>query len=442
MKMAKTSTQFKGDDNLATRKLAIEILLDIRKTGQDATLVLNRALRESPLSQRDRSFVTLLVMQTLRYANVADAVLANFLKQPIDEGKAAFVQMVLRLGVVQLLWLKTSPHAAVHSAVELAKTSRFKAFAGLVNAVLKKISHQGEGLLDGLDMPKLALPDWLWQRWEAAYGQDTTRAIATQLLQDPPLDVSVKGDVKDWAETLDADILPTGSLRCGHSGSVMEMPGFGEGAWWVQDAAAALPAKLLGEDLHGRQALDLCAAPGGKTLQLAARGAVVIAVDRSSRRLKQVRENLQRTGLEAQIIEADILKWQPDGTFDAILLDAPCTATGTIRRQPDVLASKAVSDVHELAALQRQMIIRAGKWLKPGGRLVYCVCSLEKEEGEAHISPVLEACSDLTLEAVTPEEIGGLDEAVTAEGALRTLPHFWAEKGGMDGFFAVRFRKA
>lgn len=427
------------------RGVALRVLVEARKSGHDSSLLLHRALAESGFSGRDNGFATLLVMQTLRHLHVTDALLANCLREPIVESKAPYALMALRMGVVQLLWLETSAHAAVNETVELVKASPNKALAGLVNAVLKRVAQEGNAMLAAMDAEKASLPDWLWHSWCKSYGEEATRATARLVSQIPAVDISLKNpeEAEHWASALNAVRLPNGSLRLPHgAGDIAQLPGFAEGAWWVQDAAASLPATLLAKDgLQGKQVLDLCAAPGGKTAQLAAQGAQVTAVDRSAKRLEQVSENLARLELRAELVEADILKWEPKQRYDAILLDAICSATGTLRRQPDVTLGKTAADVADLAVIQQRMLLRALEWLKPGGVLVYCVCSLEKAEGEAHIQPVLDQRADVRLSPIAKAELPGLEEAVTMEGCLRTLPHFWAEQGGMDGFFAARIIK-
>lgn len=424
-------------DTLQPRKAVLSILHRLRG-GEDSDVALDAVLGATTMDRRDRAFAMALAMAVLRYGKVADALLAKLMQKPIDEKKAGYVVDVLRLGVVQLLWLGVPAHAAVHSSVELVKQSKFKGFTKLVNGVLQRVNREGQDMLQSLDVPRIATPDWLWKRWVKTYGAEQARMIADANLHEPELDVTVRENPAEWAERLGGELLPTGSVRLPESTIISELEGFSEGAWWVQDVAAAIPVRLFG-DVAGKRVLDLCAAPGGKTLQLAAAGADVLAVDRSGKRLERVRENLARMKLTTEIKAADILQWQPDELFDAILLDAPCTATGTLRRHPDVAWRKSEKDVAELAAMQRQMLVRALAWLKPGGVLVYSTCSLEKEEGENHIAEVV---SDIVaLSPVTAAELGGMEELVTPEGYVRCLPYYLHDKGGMDGFFAARFRK-
>jgi 16S rRNA (cytosine967-C5)-methyltransferase len=282
-------------------------------------------------------------------------------------------------------------------------------------------------------------PAWLFERWATAYGEATAVKIAAAHLATPPLDISVREDRTGWAKRLEATILPNGSLRRA-SAPVELLPGFAEGAWWVQDAAAAMPAKLLG-DVRGKIVLDLCAAPGGKTAQLAVAGAKVIAVDRSKERMVRLAQNMQRLGLQVGTVIADVATWNPPGQADAVLLDAPCSATGTIRRHPDLPWLKRPSDLAALIGVQDAMLRNAVRMLKPGGILVYAVCSLEPEEGPARIDNLLSAGTGLRRVPIDSDEIGDLTAAVTPGGDMRTLPCHWADKGGLDGFYAARLRR-
>jgi 16S rRNA (cytosine967-C5)-methyltransferase len=275
-----------------------------------------------------------------------------------------------------------APHAAGSSAVALAdKDHRARHFKGLINAVARRIAGEGKAMLPTLDAERLNTPPWAWDNWVAAYGEETTRAIAKAHAVEPPLDINVKTDAQSWATKLDATVLPTGTLRRATGGRIEDLPGYAEGAWWIQDAAAAIPAALLGT-IKGKTVIDLCAAPGGKTAQLAAAGANVIAVDLAFDRTKRVVTNLARLKLKAKIEVGDVHTWRPTEPADAVLLDAPCSATGTVRRHPDVLWRKDLSDVMAQAAVQHRLLAAAAEMVKPGGLLVYCVCSLAREESE------------------------------------------------------------
>lgn len=394
------------------------------------------------LEPRDRRLAHAIVATALRRHGEIAAVLDALVDKRPRRAGALF--RIMEVAAAQLLFMEVADHAAVSLALDLVGEDRdARHFKGLANAVLRRIARERTTLLGGEDAARLDTPAWLWDRWSAAYGEAETRRIAAAHQVEPSLDLTVKADPAGWAERLGGVVLPTGTVRLVPSGPVDALPGFAEGAWWVQDAAAALPARLLGE-VAGRQVADLCAAPGGKTAALAAAGANVTAVDISAARLERLAANLARLGLRAETVAADILAWEPPAPFDAILLDAPCTATGTIRRHPDIAWLKRPGDVAALAELQAQMLDRVVPWLKPGGTLVYCTCSLEPEEGEDQAAR-LRARTDLVPVPVEAAEIGGLAEAVTAEGCVRTLPSHLAmatpRLSGLDGFFIARFRK-
>ena len=387
------------------------------------------------LSDRDRAYVRRLTATTLRRRGQIDGVLRKFLTL----WPKGLPREAMRLGAAELLFLSAPAHAAVGEAVNLMHPEQKKP-RGLINAVLRKVASEGAAIVAEQDVARTNTPDWLWQSWVNFYGEDMARDIAMAHLQEAPLDISVKDDAAVWAEKLQAELLPTGSLRRMAGGAVESLPGFAEGAWWVQDVAATLPVKLLG-DVAGKRVADLCAAPGGKTAQLAALGASVMAVDRSEPRLKRLKENLKRLGLKADVRTAEIEQWQPPEQFDAVLLDAPCTATGTIRRHPDLPYLKDEADIAKLAELQRRLMRAAWAMLKPGGRMVYCVCSLQPEEGEYQLRHLLA----LPGAEIIPADAGKLHlpaEAVAHDGTLRTQPSLWSGRGGMDGFFAACLRKA
>lgn len=422
------------------RAIALELLAMVLRQGQplDEALAAHRGLMA--LEARDRGFARTLVATCLRRLGQIDGLIDHCLDRPL-KAKLADVRDILRLGICQLVFLGTPAHAAVDSTVALARGQERAGYRGLVNAVLRRLSREGMDLAAAQDAARLGTPDWLWRAWCDAHGEAAARAIAEAHLADPPLDLTVKEAAADWAEKLGAVVLPTGSLRLSAgAGDVTRLPGYDEGAWWVQDAAAALPVRLLGP-VAGQRVLDLCAAPGGKTAQLAAAGAAVMAVDRSSKRLALLEENLARLGLTAETVAADVTTWRSAEPADAVLLDAPCSATGTLRRHPDIAHLKQPGEVASLAELQDRLLATALEMVKPGGTLVYAVCSLQPEEGPGRIATLIETGAAVERAPLTADDLPDLAEAITAEGDLRTLPCFWPERGGMDGFYACRLRR-
>jgi 16S rRNA (cytosine967-C5)-methyltransferase len=426
------------DAALATRDAALDLIEAVlrRKTPLDDAFEAHPAL--PGLSSRDRGFVRMMAATALRRLGQIDAALGTLLDRPAPPKPV--VLDLLRLGLAQVLFLGTPAHAAVDTAVGLAELRGQAPYKGLVNAVLRRAAREGQALLDGQDAARLNTPDWLWDSWVRAYGEERARRAAEACLVEAPLDLTAKGDPAPWAEPLGARLLPTGTLRREAGGAVTELPGFAEGAWWVQDAAAALPARLLG-DVGGRTVYDLCAAPGGKAAQLAAAGARVTAVDRSAKRLERLAANMARLGLPVETAVADAGAWDPPEPADAILLDAPCTATGAIRRHPDIMRLKSQPDVDKLARSQARLLARAVEMLRPGGILVYCTCSIQPEEGEAQVDALLASGAPVERVAVRPREVGGVEEFVNARGELRTLPGQAEGLGGIDGFFAARLRR-
>jgi len=374
---------------------------------------------------------------------VIEAALGRLIERPLPR-RVGDLRHILEIAATQLLFMEVADHAVVSVALEQLGTDRnARHFKGLANAVLRRLSREKETIRAGLDAARLDTPDWLWQRWTKTYGERTARKIAEMHLIEPSLDLSVKSDPEGWAARLGGFVLPTGSVRLVPSGPIEDLPGYADGRWWVQDAAAALPARLLGP-VGGMRIADLCAAPGGKTAALAHAGARASAVDSSGPRIDRLRTNLARLDLEAETVVADVLDWAPGELYDGVLLDAPCTATGTIRRHPDIARVKRPEDVTVLAALQARMLDRAVELLRPGGILVYCTCSLEPEEGEALFQEAVFR-HNLTPLPVLAGEIGGLDDAITPAGTVRTLPcHLPLPEprlAGLDGFFIGRWRK-
>jgi len=427
-------------DPVLSRRVALDMLVACLDRGQPLDDVLARHHGFAQLDPRDRAFVRLLLATTLRRLGEIEEVLAFLVERPL-EGANATGRQVLRLGAAQLLFLGTPPHAAVDTSVRLVVDAGLPHLKGLANAVLRRISRDGAALLGDRDPARLNTPQWLWESWTESYGEETTRAIAAAHLIEAPLDLTPRSNADFWAGQLEGEVLPTGTIRREGGGNVTELAGFAEGAWWVQDAAATLPVRLLG-DVSGKQVVDLCAAPGGKTLQLAAAGAEVTAVDISARRMVRVGENLARAGLSANLITADAGKWVTDETFDAILLDAPCSGTGTLRRHPDIAWLKDEEDVGRLTLTQDRLLVRAADLLKPGGTLVYAVCSLQEDEGLARLEALLARDKRLRRVPVEAGELPGLGDALTPAGDVRTLPSMWPERRGLDGFFIGRLQKS
>ena len=404
---------------LGARQAALALLTEVMEEGQTMAQVL--AQRDGPLkgvAPADRARAQRLALQVVRQMEPVDKLLEPLLrKEP-----PLLVMNILRLAVTELA-AGTAAHGVVNAAVELAQRGkRTAAMAGMVNAVLRKVP-----VGTALPGPPQRMPRWLRQPLVHAYGRDAVNAIEAVHASAPPLDITPRGAVLPNGEHL-----PTGSIRLVEPGQVSALPGYETGDWWVQDAAAALAVPLLGVK-PGEQVLDMCAAPGGKTLQLAAAGAVVTALDMSAPRMERVAENLARTGLSARLVVADALHWRPEALFDAVLLDAPCSATGTIRRHPELPFLKDGTEIAELVTLQRAMFDIALSMLKPGGRMVFCTCSLLPDEGELQLAGALSRHPGLRV--VRPE-LAGIDPAwITEAGGLRLRPDYWAERGGMDGFF-------
>jgi 16S rRNA (cytosine967-C5)-methyltransferase len=426
---------------LSARRVAVDILDDVlrRRRPLDEHFDGEHAHAGLPaLEDRDRALVRKLVATALRRLGTLRRLLASSLDRGFPQD-APRLETILLIGAAQILWLDVPDHAAVDLAVRLAQADRRAGrYAGLVNAVLRRIARERESHAGVA--PELDTPDWLLARWSRTYGDEVAGAIAVAHSHEPPLDLTIKSDAESWATRLRGRVLPTGTVRLVPHGPVSRLPGYAEGAWWVQDAAAALPARLLG-DVRGRRVADLCAAPGGKTAQLAFAGAHVTAVDRSPARLARLRDNLARLALSADIVVADALQWEAE-PFDAVLVDAPCSSTGTIRRHPDIPFLKRAEDVTTLSAVQRQLIDRAVALTRPGGTIVYCSCSLEPEEGEDQIAAVMAGGTPIRRDPIAAEEVGGLSQCLTAAGELRTLPCHLPDPdprmGGLDGFYAVR----
>ena len=428
----------------AVRRIAADIIDGVLRRRHALDELLDGTAELGTLEERDRALVRALVGTVLRRLGTLRHLLGLFLERGLPP-QAPRIETALLIGAAQILFLGVPNHAAVDLAVRLAQAERHAArYAGLVNAVLRRVTREGAARLAKLDAATLDTPDWLMARWTATYGGPVAHAIAVANGLEPALDLTVKADAEGWAAKLNGRVLPTGSVRAIAHGAITALPGFAEGAWWVQDAAAALPVHLFG-DIAGRRIADLCAAPGGKTAQLAAAGATVTAVDRAPVRLKRLRENLARLSLEAELICADVAEWTAGQKFDAVLLDAPCSSTGTIRRHPDVPWLKSAADIVKLAALQRRLIDRAVTLVKPGGTVIYCTCSLEPEENETLVADLLARDDSVRRAPIVADEIFGRDEFITKAGELRTLPCHLPDAdsrlAGLDGFYAARMVK-
>jgi 16S rRNA (cytosine967-C5)-methyltransferase len=399
------------------------------------------------LEARDRAFARSVATTALRRKGELDHVLNAYLERPLP-AEPRHVRSILLAGAAQLICLGTSPHAAVGLSVEAVRRERGGArFAGLANAILRRVSAGAADLLGKEDATRLNIPDWLWKRWCAFYGEEVARRIAVASLREAPLDITIKrpGDVLLWAGRLGGKALGEATVRLAAQGRrVEELEAYAKGEWWVQDAGAALVARVAGP-VAGKAVADLCAAPGGKTAQLVAAGGSVTAVDASQRRLERLSANMRRLRMEPEVVAANVLSWAPGRTFDVVVLDAPCSATGTIRRHPDILHLKQPGDIERHARQQAAMLASAAGLVKPGGLLVYSTCSLEPEEGEQHIEAFLGTNQAFAREAIAAEDIGGDSTWLTLRGDVRTLPYHLQldteAMSGIDGFYVARLRR-
>ncbi|MBI1326816.1 MAG: MFS transporter [Alphaproteobacteria bacterium] len=423
------------------RRVALSLLINVLDKNHTLDDTLESSADFSRLQQRDRAFVRMLVTTTLRRLGQIDDLIAHALAKPDEEIKPQALLHILRLGVTQLVFMNTADFAAVDTSVELANASGLSRQKGFVNGVLRTIGREGKSWTSAQDIPRLITPDWLLRSWIMDYGLPQSLAIANAHLQEAALDItpSNPAEAASLAEILQGLVLPSGNIRVLEpEGRVETLPGFKEGAWWVQDAASALPAKLFGT-ISGEHVIDLCAAPGGKTAQLVAMGANVTAIDRSTSRLKRLHENIKRLNFTSRVdvVCVDAASWRPKTLVRHVLVDAPCSATGTLRRHPDLAWLKGERDVENLIQVQRKLIDNALSMLERGGTLIYCTCSLQKSEGEAHFQNL----NGAYIKPIERSEVPGLEQAVTPEGFLRITPAMWADKGGIDGFFIARLVK-
>lgn len=435
-----SATDEKPHDDLAARAVALDLMHEVmnRKTALDVAL--DRSQAFAALPQRDRGFARMVLTTTLRRLGQVDDLIAFAVARP-DALKIEAVRHILRLAVTQLFFMDVPDHAAVDTAVRLTEARDFSRQKGFVNGVLRKLTRHGKDRLNKQDAGRLNTPEWLLSLWIGDYGMGTAAQIAEAHLHEASLDVSLKDQTQAglYAAILDATVLPTGSVRRHNGGNIRGLEGYDDGDWWVQDAAAAIPARLFG-DVQGKTVADICAAPGGKTLQLAAMGAEVIAIDRSAKRMVRLHENLERMGFEDRVrVEVvDAAAWTPSEPLSHILLDAPCSATGTMRRHPDTGYLKSLKDIKGLQNIQHRLLAHSATILAVGGTLIYCTCSLQKDEGERQIDGFLAAHPNFARQSITAAEVGGLADCVTADGDLRILPFHMGDFGGMDGFFVAR----
>ncbi len=424
---------------IVARRAAFEVLRNVIFKKRALDDAFGFVPQYMALTGADRGFSSYIVRTTLRRLGQIDALIDHCVPDSLPR-KARPVRDVLRIGITQLLFSATAQHAAVSTTVDLCRDVGQVPFAKLVNAVMRRIQREGTQLLEAQDTARLNTSDWLWDSWVAAYGEETTRTIAAVHLETPPLDLTPKSDPDIWAEKLGGTLILDGTVRLSEASDVTTLDGFEEGDWWVQDAAARLPVTLLG-DLHDKNVIDLCAAPGGKTMELLSLGANVTAVDISERRMGRVRENLQRTGYPATLVTEDARTWEPATLADIVLLDAPCSSTGTLRRHPDIAHLKTLDDVTKLSSIQDQLLDRASIYLKPGGTLMFVTCSLQPEEGPERVTAFLDRHTNFARAYIQKTELPGLEDAITPDGDLRTLPNLLGDLGGMDGFFISRLIK-
>ena len=420
---------------LKSRSIVFDMLTAVEDGTQlDKALAAHNGMAQ--LDGRDRRFVQLLATTYLRRRGQIEKILSPLItRRPF--GAQVSANIILGMGAAQLLFLKTGAHAAVDSTVELMRHSGFERLCGLANAVMRRLTRDGETLLANTHDAE-NLPDWLRRSWHHYWGDAATNTIAGLAMLPPPLDISVTKDAAAWAEKLDGQVLDGYTIRRKFDGDPAQLPGFADGAWWVQDAAAAVPARLLGK-LEGKQVIDLCAAPGGKTAQLIATGANVTAIDNNRKRLDRLRRNLKRLNMPAKLVLSDGRHFVPDASVDAILLDAPCSATGTIRRRPDILGRRSSTDITIFQTIQWDLATTALGWLKPGGQMIYATCSLQPEEGEDIIAAIMDAADGrYALAPIVPAEAGLFARSITETGCLRILPCAYADIGGVDGFFVAR----
>lgn len=443
----KGTNQEQRKAGLVARKIAAKLLGSVLDEKKNLDALIDPQHGDHAylaLIDKDRALIRAILMICLRRKGQIDDALRQVLDRKTPKN-ATHLTHSLSVAVAQILFLDIPDSAAVDLAVtSIAEDRRTSRFSNLANAILRRLSREKEEILAGQDIGKLSMPPWFFKRLRKSFGKARAGEIAKILSEEAALDVTVKSDPESWAEKFSGITLPNGTVRLKPHGPIPEMEGYDEGEWWIQDAAASLPAKLLG-NISGLKTADLCAAPGGKTAQLALAGAKVTSVEISASRQERLQANLSRLKLDANIVIADILEWQPEQLFDAVLLDAPCSSTGTVRRHPDIMWTKSADDITALALLQLQLWNKAIEFVKPGGIIVFSNCSLDREEGEDLYAKILSQRDDIEAFPIEADEMPGLDDAITGQGTLRTLPTYYphqeARMAGLDGFFAARLRR-
>ena len=420
------------------RAVALDLLnsIFVKKRTLDQAIFTCKTFDTLPPA--DKGFARLLTVTVMRRAGQIDNIIQCFLRKGMPSGARDF-KNILRIACAEILFLDGKAHAAVDTAVTLVEAKKLLHLKGLANAVLRRLANEGKSKLKGIPV-RLNYPNWLITSWTKHYGSEKAGKIFEICVQEPMLDISVKSEPSYWAKRLDGKVLANGSIRRKFSGRIENLPGYDEGAWWVQDAGATLPVQLFGK-LDGANVLDVCAAPGGKTAQLLCSGANVTSIDISSVRMRRLKENLDRLGLKAELIHVDIKKWDTNKLFDFIFLDAPCSATGTIRRNPDVLIHKTYEDIQKLSVVQMEILQTVSKFVRPGGQLLYCTCSLQYEEGEAQVDHFLSKNKGFSRDPIGAHEIGDFSDAINENGDLRLLPYHLEGNTGTDGFFASRLTR-
>ena len=436
--MKKNLKKFNNNVGLSARRIAIEILLEVLDKSTPLDDVFNKYLQSgsylSKMEPEDRSFCRLLVSSTLRNLTEIDFILNKFLKKSLNKSPSK-VQMILRIGIVQIIYLKTPDHAATNTSVEMAGGK----WKSLINAIMRNALRERDKIkIYQEESPKTPL--WLTERWKAEWGENYINIENAHRVLSPPIDLCVKEDPLVWADKLNGYYISNKTVRLNNTSLISDLEGFESGDWWVQDYSSQIPATLLNIK-KGDEVLDLCAAPGGKTSQLVAMGAEVTSIDGNKKRIERLKENLSRLNYTSSIIHSDVRDFKSEKKWSKIILDAPCSSTGTLRRHPDIMHIKKENDIRSLEKLQSDLLLSSWKLLSENGSLIYCTCSLEVEEGENQIFKFIKENKDAEIERILPGEVSGLKELITEDGLLRIFPDHLSEIGGMDGFFIARLKK-